>query len=190
MAFFPGRIVVKSAALATLATLASLLPNTAAQAAEDIVLTYGFLRHSIPVADIAHFAKTGKQSPSLGLIISLSQQDPAMFRDVLNRDVPVNYLVLQGALNSDHGDTLLAEAGQVIHPDTRTDSVPALRAAIATSAQDNQLSLLELFENYPTDTMYVDGEKLMEAVQRARPMIEAAGDRIETLEDVLAALGF
>lgn len=190
MAFFSLRTVVKSASLATVATLATLLPSTAAHAAKDLVLTYGFLRHSIPVSDIAEFADTGKQSPSLGLIIGLSQQDPALLQNALNRTVPVNYLVLQGALNSSHGDSILAEAGQVVHPHSREESVPALRAAIATSAQDNRVSLLEFFENYPTDTMYVDGEKLMEAVQRAQPMIEAAGNGIETVEDVLGALGF
>lgn len=190
MAFFSLRTMVQAASLATVITLATFLPSTAAYAAKDIVLTYGFLRHSIPVSEITRFAETGKQSPSLALLVSLSQQDPALLREALNRTVPVNYLVLQGALNSSHGDSILAEASQVVHPNRREESVPALRAAIATSAQDNRVSLLEFFENYPTDTMYVDGEKLMDAVQRARPMIEAAGDGIETVEDVLGALGF
>ena len=187
MVRFPS---VRSLALSILLTAAVLLPAATAQAAEEVVITYGFLRHSIPVADLAEFAETGKQSPALGLLVSLSQQSPATLQMALNRTVPVNSLVIQGALQTREGETALTELSQIIHPNVEAERVPALRTALGNSAVDGQLSLLEVMQNYPHDKMYVDGMKLMEAVAKARPLIESVGDRLETVQSILGALGF
>lgn len=181
---------VRSLALASLLTAAMLFPATAAQAAQEVVITYGFLRHSIPVADLAEFAETGKQSPALGLLVGLSQQSPATLQTALKRTVPVNSLVIQGALQTSQGENALTELGQIIHPDNEAERVPALRTTLGNSALDGQLSLLKVMQNYPHDKMYVDGMKLVDAVQKARPLLESVGDRLETVESILSALGF
>lgn len=181
---------VRSLALSSLLTTALLFPAAAAQAAQEVVITYGFLRHAIPVADLAEFAETGKQSPALGLLVGLSQQSPATLQMALTRTVPVNGLMMQGALQTREGETALTELGQIIHPNVEAERVPALRTALGNSALDGQVSLLEVMQNYPHDRMYVDGIKLMEAVARARPLIESVGDRLETVQSVLGALGF
>lgn len=181
---------VRSLALASLLATALWLPATAAQAAEELVITYGFLRHSIPVADLAEFAETGKQSPALGLLVGLSQQSPATLQTALTRTVPVNSLMMQGALQTHEGETALTELGQIIHPNIESERVPALQVALGNAALDGQVSLLDVMENYPHDQMYVDGIKLMEAVAKAKPLLESVGDRLETVQSILGALGF
>ena len=69
-------------------------------------------------------------------------------------------MVLDKALNHTIGDFLLDYIGQIIQMPAGSAHKQAIRAALILSAQDNQLSILEVIKNYPDEQIIVDGEKL------------------------------
>lgn len=174
----------------TLSTLGvGLLGLTAtaptAQAAEEVVLTYGFLQQSVPVNDLARFARTGKQTWTLQLLVATSGQDPDKIREVLNEEIPLKKNLADRVLSTGPGETALREVGTVVHHNENEGRVDALRQAIVDSADDDRVSLIEVLENYPSDAMYFDGERLVELVSKMQPLLEQVG----TIQDVLDILG-
>ncbi|MEM8637862.1 MAG: alpha/beta hydrolase [Cyanobacteria bacterium P01_G01_bin.54] len=167
-------------------TLGTLSWATSAQAAEEVVLTYGFLQQSIPVEDLADFAETGEQSLTIGLLVSASGQDPDAIREVLNQPAPLKHSLASRVLNTPPGEAALRQVGTVVHHNAQEGRVESLRAALVASAEDDdQVTLIEILENYPTDAMYVDGEKLIDLVGKMKPLL----DQVGTLQDVLEILG-
>lgn len=156
-----------------------------AQAADEIVLTYGFLQQSIPVNDLARFAETGKQTWTLQLLVATSGQDPDKIRDVLNQEVPLKQNLADRVLSTGPGETALREVGTVVHHNQEEGRVDALRQSIVDSADDDRVSLIEVLENYPNDSMYLDGERMVELVSKMQPLLEQVG----TIQDVLDILG-
>lgn len=163
----------------------SLLAGNPAQAAEEIVITYGFLQQSIAVEDLANFAETGEQTLTLSLLMGASGQDPETVREVLIREVPLKQRLAKQVLYSPPGEAALREVGTVVHHNASDGREEALRAAIMMSAADDRVTLLEIFENYPTDEMYVDGAQLVQMVAKLRPLLEQIG----TIQDAIEILG-
>ncbi|NEO84282.1 MAG: alpha/beta hydrolase [Spirulina sp. SIO3F2] len=156
------------------------------QAAEEIVITYGFLQQSIPVNDLADFAESGEQSFTISLLVGASGQDPDNIRNVLNQDVPLKHSLADKLLNTAPGEAALQQVGNVVHTNGSEGRVESLRTAIMDSAEDDdQVSLIEVLQNYPTDAMYVDGEQLVTLVGKMKPLL----DQLGTVQDVLDILG-
>ena len=69
---------------------------------------------------------------------------------------------LDRILNSPVGDVALDRLSRTIQTPVNTSNRQALRAALILSASTgNRLSLLEVFQNYPTRQLYVDGRELI-----------------------------
>jgi hypothetical protein len=61
------------------------------------------------------------------------------------------------------GDFLLEQLTQVIHMPTGTADVKALRGALmAAVSDDERLSTIEVLQKYPTQEIWVDGNRLMD----------------------------
>ncbi|MGB0561002.1 MAG: alpha/beta hydrolase [Spirulinaceae cyanobacterium] len=179
----PSPLALTLSAL-TLGSLSWATPPV--QAAEEVVITYGFLQQSIPVDDLADFAETGEQSFTIGLLVGASGQDPDTIRDVLNREVPLKHTLASRVLNTPPGEAALRQVGTVVHHNAEEGREESLRAAIVASAEDDdKVTLIEVLQNYPTDSMYVDGEQLMSLVGKMKPLL----DQIGTIQDVLDILG-
>jgi hypothetical protein len=148
-------------------------------AAEQIVLRYGQLERSISVADLSRFAETGELSRPLRRYFRLAQQEPYGVRRVLNYPAPVNTRTLDRVLNSPLGNLVLAQLTQAVYTSSRAEDETALRSALVAASQDNQLSLIEVIQNYPTPQVYVDGERLVAAYQQ----LSILSDRLEPLLD-------
>ncbi len=70
---------------------------------------------------------------------------------------------------------MLDQVGETIQTPTQTANRQALRAAIALSANpDNQLSILEIIENYPTAEVQVDGNRLAESYKQINHLAQQA----------------
>jgi hypothetical protein len=54
----------------------------------------------------------------------------------------------------------LGYIGQIIQMPSGAAHKQAIRAALILSAQDNQLSILEVIKNYPDEQIIIDGENL------------------------------
>jgi hypothetical protein len=162
------------------------LPHPAAIAAENVVLRYGIFERSVSVADLTNFAETGKRSRDLRAYIRASKQDPAKIRQTLTDKVDVNVTTVDRVLNSPVGDVALNQLSQYIYTSSRTADKEALRAAIVLSAsEDNNISIMEIVQNYPTQEMYLDGERLSETYAQISVLRGGLDNLIERIRGIL-----
>ncbi|ACB50769.1 unknown [Crocosphaera subtropica ATCC 51142] len=137
-----------------------------AQAAERVILKYSILRESVSVEELSHLANTGEASRSLRSYLKLANKEPEELRTLLNNNVDVDPVFLSKALNSFAGGIVLDPIGEVIHTPSKRANRESLRGALVTSAlSDKNIRLIEIFENYPTEEIHVDGDRLAEIYQ-------------------------
>jgi hypothetical protein len=150
-------------------TLASLLLLAAppALAAEQVLLRYRGFSRTVPTAALATLAETGEPPRALGVLLRQAGQDPENLRSLLTRQLPADPVILDKALNSWPGEWLLDQMGVAIHPVAGGASRQALRSALVLSAaNDNQISLLEVLQTYPTDVVVLEGNEIESAYTR------------------------
>jgi len=141
-----------------------LLSACPAFAAEQVIVKYKIVRESVSVDELSAFARTGELSSSLKNYLRMAKQNPRLVRTALNFETKVNLVFLDRMLNSPVGDIVLDRIGQVIRTPSNQTNRQALRAALVLSAsEDNTISLMETIENYPTQEMLVDGDRLVRA---------------------------
>ncbi len=152
------------AALAVLAT--SAIWPTTASAAETVVLRYGIFRGSLPMADLSRFAETGEQSDQLKRYLRLADQEPADLQRILNSQIDANQRGFDLVMSSPAGDALLGELSRYIYSSKRDDKA-ALRTALNSStADDQQVSLVELLENYPNQKVDINVRRAVSTYQQ------------------------
>ncbi len=159
----------KSISLSTIlfgTVLGTLLSHNNANASEYITLQYGMFGETIPIEELNELSKTGKASGALKEVLDIAHEDQTEAQKILNEEVAINVATLYKLLNTKPGEFVLSELAKVIHIDGYVAGVPALRAAFVNSAaSDNRLSLLEVFQNYPTETMYVNVAQLVKDIK-------------------------
>ncbi len=156
-------------ALVLMASAGILLSSTSAIAAEQVVLKYRIFRESISVEELSTFAQTGELSKSLRVNLALARQNPKTFRLYLTEPVRVNPVFLDRVLNNPIGNILLDEVSQAIHTPSRQADRQALRSALLLSASgDDQITLIETIQNYPTSEVEVSGDRLESAYRQLR----------------------
>lgn len=159
-----------------------LLFSSSAIAAEQVVLKYRIFRESLSVKELSTFAETGELSKSLRINFALARQDPKVIRQYLIQPVKVNVVFLDRVLNSPVGNIILDQVSQVIHTASRGADRQAMRSALVLSARDdNNITLLETIQNYPTSQVQVEGDRLESAYRQLRRL----GGR---LQDLLGSL--
>lgn len=141
----------------------TLLWGTRTPAAERIVLQYGFMSGSVAIEDLETLAETGETSWELRAYLLLANQKPETLRQVLTQEVAVNGKLLEGLLTTPPGEIILDQVGDVLHNRENEDNSQALRSAIVDSAlPDGKITLLEVLQNYPSDEIHVNGDRVGE----------------------------
>lgn len=147
-------------------------------AAEQVVLKYRIFRESISVEELSAFAETGELSKSLRINLALARQDPKAVRRYLTEPVKVNLLLLDRLLNSPVGNLVLDQVSEVVHTPSGKADRQALRSALVISAsRDSNISLIEVIQNYPTQAVQVEGDRLESAYRQLRRL----GGRLQDL---------
>ncbi|MBE9171419.1 alpha/beta hydrolase [Pleurocapsales cyanobacterium LEGE 06147] len=142
-------------------------------AAEEIVFQYGIASHSVSIEDLKHFAATGEMSRSVRFLFDFTKQNPQIARRILVQEFPVETVIVSNLANSVPGEMVLSGVSQLIYPKSDRARIQALRGALIVSASDdNKVSLIELFRNYPTQQMYVDGKLLSKTAKDVNNMLE------------------
>ena len=169
-------------ALVLVASASMLLSSSSALAADQVVLKYRIFRESISVEELTTFAETGELSTSLQINFALARQDPKVVRSYLTEPVKVNPVFLDRVLNSSIGNVVIDEVSQVIHTPSRRADRQALRSALVLSAnRDGEITLIEIIQNYPTQEVEVEGDRLQSAFRLLRRL----GGRLQDLLDSL-----
>lgn len=161
-----------------------LLSNlSSAIAADMIVLTYGPLAIDLPIADLEAFAEEGEASDELANLLDLAGQEPDQLRTTLNEPVPVNLTVLDLALNSPPGEWVLDRVSETIHPASGEAGRLALRSAlIGSAATDDEITLLEVMQTYPSPEIVVQGDRLLETYNRLNDVLEPLKELAEIFQ--------
>ncbi|WP_107669343.1 alpha/beta hydrolase [Cyanothece sp. BG0011] len=155
--------MILSLLLAIFGIVSAKLPS---QAAETVILKYSILRESVSVEELSQLADTGEASRSLRAYLKLANKEPEELRALLNNNVDVDPVFLSKVLNSFAGSMVLDPVGEVIHTPSKRANRESLRGALVTSAlSDKNIRLIEIFENYPTEEIHVDGDRLAEIYQ-------------------------
>ncbi|MGB7414253.1 MAG: alpha/beta hydrolase [Thermosynechococcaceae cyanobacterium] len=155
-------------------------------AAEKVRINYGPISRSLPVSDLRQFAETGKTTRKLRSYLKASKQDPDQIQAGLTRSTAINPVQLDRLLNSVPGELLLKEAGDVIHTPTDRANHKALRSALILDAsQDQQITIIDTLEEYPTPEVEVEGDRLVKLIRQfnqlkaygedAQPVVEGLG---------------
>ncbi len=131
---------------------------------------------SLSVEELSTFAQTGKLSSSLEANFASARQDPKLIRKYLSEPVKVNLVILDKVLNSTVGNAILDQLSQVIHTPSKKANRQALRSALLLSAsKDEQMTLIEVIQNYPTSQVEVDGERLESAYRQLHRLQDLLG---------------
>lgn len=163
--------------------------STIAIAAERVVLQYGILQGSIPVSDLTTLAETGEAPRTLRAYLRRARQNPDHVRDILTREIAVNPRLLNRLLVSPVGNVVLDQVGMAIHTPSRQSSREAARSTLLLStADDGRFSLLELIQNYPTQEVYVDGDRLLTTYNQIQTLQERIGGSWQDLQERLGDL--
>ncbi len=143
-----------------------------AQAAEQVILKYSILRESVSVEELSTLANTGEASSSLRAYLKLANKQPEELRALLNNNVDVDPVFLSKVLNSFAGGMVLDPVSEVIHTPSKRANRESLRGALVTSAlSDKNIRVIEIFENYPTQELHVDGDRLAEIYQSIEGLV-------------------
>ncbi|WAL58098.1 alpha/beta hydrolase [Thermocoleostomius sinensis] len=157
----------------------SIAPATAA---EELVVTYGAFQASFTLRDLERLANTGDVSNSIGFYLELAGVAPEDLRAALTTEVKVSHHLLDNLLNTEGGEYVLSEITQVVHTPSRQANIQALRSAFIMAAkEDQQVSLLELLQHYPTRQVFVNGGNLIQLARdlNAEPSVELGGGNRE-----------
>jgi hypothetical protein len=126
----------------------------------------------VSVPELSTFAQTGELSTKLQFYLKLARREPDQLRRTLTQEIKVNPILLSRVLNSPIGEVMLDQASQVIHTPTNRADRESLRGAIVSSAlPDSQITLIEILENYPTPDVHVEGDRIVEVVQKISQVI-------------------
>jgi len=158
----------------TLGILSGLLNTIPVQAAENLFLTYGPLKWSLPVSSLEKYAKDGSIDENLAVYLnSLTPSDQAEFRELLTKSIPLDPVMASRFFNTAMGEAILTRMGKGITIPDGINGKYALRAAIVQAAfQPQGFTLLGFLQKFPTD-MQFQGALLLGFAKRASLVIDA-----------------
>lgn len=188
----PLRSLVRYGVVLAIATLGISLTTASAQAANEIVFRYGIWRQRLSVIELTNFAQTGEQSPVLRRYLERTNSKPEEVRRILNQPVDVNQRLLDKGLDNPASNMLLDELGKIIQMPDDEGNQEALRESLLTSAKDNQITVLEVIQNYPSDEIHLDVKRAIrtyERVSKYQQPIQDALQRVGPLRQVLKDQG-
>lgn len=170
-------------ALGSLTALA-LGTSTPAQALDTIKLNYGsLLTMDMPLSELETFAKSGKASENLQLLLDLAKLDKTKAQTLLSQEIKLDGKLVDRVLKTYLGEVILQQVGSVVNGATPSGSGAAstgatasawqeLRTAIATAAADNRMTPLEVLRAYKPKVLDINGQKAMDIFGRISKDIE------------------
>ncbi|PSN80856.1 hypothetical protein C8B47_04350 [filamentous cyanobacterium CCP4] len=159
------RRIVTAIALASLGLIT--LAISPGLAAERVRLNYRGFSRTVPVVLLELLANTGEATGVLGGLLNQAGQNPGELRSLLTRPLAADAVILDRSLNSRPGEWVLDYVGQSIHTGAGVADRQALRSALVLSASDDQqITLLELLQNSPTEEVVLEGDNIQAAYNR------------------------
>jgi hypothetical protein len=179
---FKNSTILLSTMFAGIGFVSTSLP---ASAAEQIILSYSILRESISVSELRTLADTGETSSSLKNYLEKANTKPEELQQTLTKEIEVDPVRLSKILNSYPGELVLDLASEVIQTPSGRASRESLRGALVSSAiPDGNVRIIEVLENYPTNEVHVDGDRLVELYNTLNNVVGS----VSQIEDIINQL--
>lgn len=165
-----------------LALAGVLIIQPSTPAAEQVMLRYNVFERSVSVDDLSEFAETGETTRQLRSYLKTSGQDPEQVRKLLSDEIEVRQLFLDEVLNSPPGEAILDEMGDFVQTPSGEANRQALRSALVLSASDDDhISLIEVLQNYPTEEVQVNGNRVVSAYRQVQDIQEKISDVLDVI---------
>ncbi|MBE9111142.1 alpha/beta hydrolase, partial [Nodosilinea sp. LEGE 07298] len=172
-----------------LGLVGALVAATPVSAAEALLVSYGILERSIPIADLERFATTGELTPQLRIYsrqLQISDDQLSQIREVLSTPATISPVGVAQFLYTEQGILLLEQISRVVQTPVRQANVQALRGALILAAANSEsgFTLLNVLKTYPTVAIRIDlaeGLAIAQEVNQAILQSEAAFEQIQTL---------
>lgn len=146
--------------------------NYQAIAAERLVVHYRIFSQSVAISELRTLADTGQASRAIQFYLTLGNRQPEELRQILTRPIAVNSNDLYQILSSPLGSIALDEVSQVIHTPNNQANRESLNAAlVGASLPDGQIRLIDVLEKYPTNEVHLNGERLIEAIEKISAIV-------------------
>lgn len=144
-----------------------------ALAAENVVLQYRGFSRTVAVSDLVTLAETGEAPTSLAGMLRQVGQQPETLQTVLSQPLMTDVVMLDKALNSLPGEWMLDQVSQAIRPVSGEASRQALRSALVAAADDDgEVTLLEVLQAYPTETVVLEVDRLQATYNRISTVLQ------------------
>jgi hypothetical protein len=167
--------------------------SLSAKAADRVVLKFESSQVTVPITNIRTFVATGE--PQTPEFIDFAKKNPRVgeiLQKVLGKEITFSGKFREKLATSSVGEFVLTQVDKLIS--SGGTGVEALRTSFQASLKsNNQVSILELLENYPTSTVYLDVavlERVYDDVkvfaERIQPALEAIKS---TLQEVICDCG-
>ena len=167
MVFLPQNVKSRLVSL-ILSTAAVLIPVTARSAERIVFELPPFGQFAIAVEDLEAFVTTGEISPELAFYLDrLSPQQVAKLPELLSTPLELDPLTISKFSNSSIGEAVIKNFGKGIRADVDRNGFYALRGAIIAAAFDDRgLTVMNLLEHFPLETIYLDAKVLSKYIER------------------------
>ncbi len=181
----PCPFSLKRAGQGVLVSLASLLCwSTSARAAETVILQYGGLQGTIPVADLETLSSSGQTTPALQAFLDQTPIKSESMSVLLAASIPDTGIPL--------GDRdiqyLLYELNKLVGDPLGRENLRPLGLALRSAYLDSNMSFLELVKRYPKSTVKLNVNQLNGVyedvdlfVQRISPLLNYFGELLPDL---------
>lgn len=157
---------------------------SAAQAAQEIYISYGPLEVSLPIASLELYATTGKIDEELKFYAGyLKPEQLVQLRKILVTRVDVTPVAIAQFLYSTQGEIILNRMGEIIQTKARQPGFYAIRASlIKAAARPEGLTLLNILREFPTYGIRVDSGRGFQVIESLSNLVRQTGVAIAAVE--------
>lgn len=165
---------IKSGLISLLLGISAVLLPTKVFAAERITFSVKpFGQFYLKVDDLQAFVATGEISAELAYYLNrLPPQQVARLPELLSTPLEFHPLSISKFSNSSVGETIIKNFAKGIRADTNLNGFYALRGAIIAAAFDQEgLTVINLLQEFPLETIYLDLEVLNRYFKRGKLLL-------------------
>ena len=166
---------IKSKLVSLVLGASAVLFPVAATAAERITFNFPpFGQFDIEVEDLQNFVDTGEVSTELAYYLNqLPPGQIAKLPELLSTPLELNPTSIAKFSNSTIGEAVIKNFGKGIRPDVNRNGFYALRGAIIAAAfAPEGLTVMNLLQEFPLPTVYIDLEVLKQYIERGKILLE------------------
>jgi len=157
---------LSAVAFTSMGVMAEAIAPRAVQSAEDIrIYVDGPFILNLSIESLETFAETGEITGDLRLFARfLDENTLALLRQGLNRQLPLDVVTVDNLAYSPLGRETLFNLGKVLQVYRGVNGQKALRAAVinaATKADPSGWTMLDVLQEFPTDTLEIELRDLL-----------------------------